>query len=87
MTNGYERVATIAGLMERWEESRGEQLEGPVARIVYASQACVTQSVFAEMEKIRASAIRHNEPAAIATALLYQSGWFVQWKRGPGPNC
>jgi hypothetical protein len=87
MTNGYERVATIMAFMERWEESRGAtNPEGPVARIVYASQACVTQSVFAEMEKIRASAIRHNEPAAIATALLYQSGWFVQWKEGPGPE-
>ena len=72
--------------MDRWDESQGaDSSETPVARIVYASQASVTQSVFAEMEKIRASAMRHNEPAEIATALLYQSGWFVQWKEGPGP--
>jgi hypothetical protein len=55
-----------------------------VARVVYASQACIEGSVYAEMERIRASAVRHNEPAHVNTALLYQSGWFVQWKEGPG---
>jgi hypothetical protein len=55
-----------------------------VARIVYASVACIEGSVYAEMERIRASAVRHNEPAGVYTALLYQSGWFVQWKEGPG---
>ncbi|WP_374668132.1 BLUF domain-containing protein [Ramlibacter sp.] len=55
-----------------------------VARIMYASQSTVTTSVYAEMEKIRAAAVRHNEPLGVATALLYQSGWFVQWKEGPG---
>jgi len=56
-----------------------------VARLVYASQADVDGSVYAEMERIRASAVRHNEPLGVHTALLYQSGWFVQWKEGPGP--
>lgn len=36
------------------------------------------------MERIRASALRHNAPQGVYTALLYQSGWFVQWKEGPG---
>lgn len=55
-----------------------------MARLVYASRARITESVYAEMERIRACALRHNEPAGVYTALLYQSGWFVQWKEGPG---
>ena len=35
------------------------------------------------METIRAAAVRHNQPAGVHTALLHQSGWFVQWKEGP----
>lgn len=68
----------------REEEGGTGGAAGAVARIVYASEASVRESVYAEMEKIRASAVRHNEPAGVATALLYQSGWFVQWKEGPG---
>jgi hypothetical protein len=72
--------------MDRWEQEHGAaSTEGPVARIVYASQASIRHSVFHEMERIRASALKHNEPAGIATALLHQSGWFVQWKEGPAP--
>lgn len=71
-------------VMDRWEAEHGiTSAEGPVARIMYASQASIRHSVYQEMEKIRASALRHNEPAGIATALLHQSGWFVQWKEGP----
>lgn len=55
----------------------------PVARVMYASESNLLGSVYAEMERIRASALRHNVPAGIHTALLYQSGWFVQWKEGP----
>lgn len=73
--------------MDRWELEHGAtSAEGPVARIMYASQASIRHSVYQEMEKIRASALKHNEPAGIATALLHQSGWFVQWKEGPGPE-
>lgn len=54
-----------------------------VSRIVYASESNVHDSVYAQMERIRASALRHNVPARIHTALLYQSGWFVQWSEGP----
>ncbi|MBL0394459.1 BLUF domain-containing protein [Ramlibacter monticola] len=72
--------------MDGWEAQHGlDSAEGPVARIMYASQASIRQSVYQEMEKIRASALKHNEPAGIATALLHQSGWFVQWKEGPAP--
>jgi hypothetical protein len=70
--------------MDRWEQEHGAaSAEGPVARIMYASQASIRHSVYQEMEKIRASALKHNEPAGVATALLHQSGWFVQWKEGP----
>ena len=55
-----------------------------VARIVYASQSRIRGSVYAEMERIRGAAMRHNPPLGVHTALLYQSGWFVQWKEGPG---
>jgi hypothetical protein len=55
-----------------------------VARIVYASQSRISGSVYAEMERIRGAAMRHNPPLGVHTALLYQSGWFVQWKEGPG---
>lgn len=55
----------------------------PVARLMYASRANTQGSIYAVIEQIRASAIRHNEPAGVATALLYQSGWFAQWKEGP----
>lgn len=50
---------------------------------MYASRANIEGPVYAEMEHIRASAVRHNEPEGVATALLHQSGWFVQWKEGP----
>jgi hypothetical protein len=55
-----------------------------VARIMYASQALVRVSVYTEMERIRVSAVRNNIPEGVYTALLYQSGWFLQWKEGPG---
>ncbi|WBY01784.1 BLUF domain-containing protein [Ramlibacter tataouinensis] len=56
----------------------------PVARVVYASQANIAGSVYAQMEHIRAAAVRHNQPLGVYTALLHQSGWFIQWKEGPG---
>jgi hypothetical protein len=61
----------------------GKAASAQVARIVYASESTIPQSIYAEMERIRASALKHNVPAGIHTALLYQSGWFVQWKEGP----
>lgn len=66
------------------EGIRAQGAAGVVARVLYASRARIAGPVYAEMEKIRASALLHNEAAGVATALLYQSGWFVQWKEGPG---
>lgn len=54
-----------------------------VTRVVYASQSRVQGPVYSEMERIRACAVRHNEPAGVHTALAHQSGWFLQWKEGP----
>jgi hypothetical protein len=54
-----------------------------VARILYASQSRIEGPVYAQMERIRASAVRHNEPLGVHTALAHQSGWFLQWKEGP----
>ena len=54
-----------------------------VARVLYASQARIDGPVFAEMERIRACAVRNNEPLGVHTALAHQSGWFLQWKEGP----
>ncbi len=57
-----------------------------VARLLYASRATLSGPVYAEMERIRASALRHNLPLGIHTALLHQAGWFVQWKEGPADS-
>lgn len=50
---------------------------------MYASRSTIRGSIYAEMERIRTSAMHHNVPTGVATALLYQSGWFTQWKEGP----
>lgn len=60
-----------------------ERPEEPVERVLYASRAHVPGAIYAEMERIRASAVRHNAPLRVHTALLHQAGWFVQWKEGP----
>jgi hypothetical protein len=71
--------------MHDWEEFYGAARanRAPVARVLVASRSNVRDAVYREMERIRASALKHNVPVAVATALLYQSGWFVQWKEGP----
>lgn len=51
--------------------------------MIYVSRASIDGSIYEEMARIRASALRHNESEGVATALLHQSGWFVQWKEGP----
>ena len=58
-------------------------LHAPVLRIITVSRAQVDGSIYDEMSRIRDSALRHNVPDGVATALLHQSGWFVQWKEGP----
>lgn len=54
-----------------------------VDRLLYASLSHVTGPIFREMEAIREAAVRNNLPLGVYTALLYQSGWFLQWKEGP----
>lgn len=51
--------------------------------MLYASRARIDGPVYPELERIRAAALRHNQPLGVYTALLYQSGWFLQWKEGP----
>ncbi len=65
------------------EPSYYERAGEEVSRMVYASQSRIEGSVYTEMERIREAALRHNEPEGVCTALLYQSGWFLQWKEGP----
>ncbi|AMO21709.1 hypothetical protein GCM10027034_01830 [Ramlibacter solisilvae] len=68
-------------------DGTGDDTERPppesFVRVVCASESSITGAVYAEMEAIRAAAVRHNVPAGIHAALLHQSGWFVQWKEGP----
>lgn len=73
---------TSASPQSDWPSSLGG--DERVARLMYVSQSNIRGSIYAEVQRIRASAVRHNEPAGVATALLYQSGWFAQWKEGPG---
>lgn len=69
--------------MELLQESLpAEASRQEVSRMLYASRSRVEGPVFAELEKIRAAALRHNAPVGVCTALLYQSGWFLQWKEG-----
>lgn len=51
--------------------------------MLYASRSRVDGPIYATLESIRAAALRHNEPVGVHTALLYQAGWFLQWKEGP----
>ncbi|HSW20044.1 MAG TPA: BLUF domain-containing protein [Ramlibacter sp.] len=54
-----------------------------VARVIFASRSHIAAPVHEVMEQIRAAAVRNNERLGITTALLHQSGWFIQWKEGP----
>ena len=54
-----------------------------VERVVCVSISTVKDAVFAQMEKIRAAALRHNPANGIHAVLLYQSGWFIYWAEGP----
>ena len=55
----------------------------PVTRLVCASQSRIDGSVYTEMERIRGLAVPRNAAGGVHTALLYQSGWFLQWREGP----
>jgi hypothetical protein len=54
-----------------------------VDRLVYASHCRVQGSVFDEMHRIRDHALLRNMADEVCAALLYQSGWFVEWLEGP----
>jgi hypothetical protein len=57
--------------------------QGEVDRIVCASVATQAEGVYAQMESIRASELKHNEPLGLHAVLLHLSGWFVHWLEGP----
>ncbi len=54
-----------------------------VQRLMYASQSCLTGSVFEAMQSIRSHALRRNAADRVHVALLHQSGWFMEWIEGP----
>jgi hypothetical protein len=43
------------------------------------------EGIYAQMENIRADALRLNAVHGIHAVLLYQSGWFLHWAEGPSP--
>jgi hypothetical protein len=55
----------------------------PVTRLMCASQSRIDGSVYTEMERIRGLAVPRNAAGGVHTALLHQSGWFLQWREGP----
>jgi hypothetical protein len=66
-----------------WPDSGSEVPTLPVGRLVYASVCLVQEAVLDEMRRIRDHALAHNGPQGIRVALLYMSGWFVEWMEGP----
>jgi hypothetical protein len=48
-----------------------------------ASMATRSEGMFQEMERIRATALRHNPAAGVHAVLVYLSGWFIYWAEGP----
>ncbi|MGE3346810.1 MAG: BLUF domain-containing protein [Ramlibacter sp.] len=55
-----------------------------VERIICASMATTQESLFSQMEAIRASSLRHNPPLGLNAVLVCQAGWFIHWAEGPG---
>jgi hypothetical protein len=56
-----------------------------VERVVTASICHMKEGIYAQMEDIRAHALRHNAVDGIHAILQYQSGWFIHWAEGPSP--
>lgn len=73
----------MAGTQAPFEAGPGEQ---EVERVVCASMATSSGSLYAQMELIRAVSLRRNAPLGIHAALLCQSGWFVHWVEGPAES-
>lgn len=55
-----------------------------VERVICASMASNSNGLFAQMEAIRQSSLRHNAPVGVHAVLISQSGWFVHWVEAPG---
>ncbi|MFW5330755.1 BLUF domain-containing protein [Hydrogenophaga sp. ZJX-1] len=66
-----------------WPGSGSDVPTLPVGRLVYASVCLVQEAVLDEMRRIRDHALVNNGPQGIRVALLYMSGWFVEWMEGP----
>lgn len=54
-----------------------------VGRLMYASLCNLQGAVFDELMRIRDHAMKRNLADGLHVALLYQSGWFVEWIEGP----
>ncbi len=46
--------------------------------------AASANGLFAQMEAIRQSSLRHNAPLGVHAVLISQSGWFIHWVEAPG---
>ena len=57
--------------------------EETVERLIFASVVAQRQGIYATMETIRDAALRHNPSVGIHSTLIYQSGWFIHWAKGP----
>lgn len=69
---------------EGWSDSVPQEVDTrPVQRLMYASLSCVQGPVFEEMMRIRSHALLRNAADGVHVALLYQSGWFMEWIEGP----
>ncbi|MGE0333450.1 MAG: BLUF domain-containing protein [Ramlibacter sp.] len=55
-----------------------------VERVICASMASSANGLFAQMEAIRQSSLRHNAALGVHAVLISQSGWFIHWVEGPG---
>ncbi len=66
-----------------WPDSDGTPADVPVLRVIYTSISRLQGPVLAEMRLIRDQAGRRNGPEGIRVALLFKSGYFVQWAEGP----
>lgn len=55
-----------------------------VERVICASMTTSTTGMFAQMEAIRQSSLRHNAALGVHAVLISQSGWFILWLEGPG---
>jgi hypothetical protein len=55
-----------------------------VERVICASMASNSNGLFAQMEAIRQSSLRHNARLGVHAVLISQSGWFVHWVEAPG---